>query len=215
MRHHGLGRAWRTLGIGALVGMSTLLLVACSSDDDGADTETTTTSTATAEATTTTEATASASATEAPTETAAATEAATESPAAGGTTISVATEGDLAPYLVGPEGLTLYMFTNDADGVSNCSGQCATNWPPLVVADGEEPTASEDAPGELGVIEREDGLGRQVTYNGMPLYYWVGDTAPGQTSGHEVGGVWFVVPPTEAAASAGISQAAGGDGPGY
>lgn len=215
MRHHGLGRAWRTLGIGALVGMSTLLLVACSSDDDGADTETTTTSTATTEATTTTEATASASATEAPTETAAATEAATESPAAGGTTISVATEGDLAPYLVGPEGLTLYMFTNDADGVSNCSGQCATNWPPLVVADGEEPTASEDAPGELGVIEREDGLGRQVTYNGMPLYYWVGDTAPGQTSGHEVGGVWFVVPPTEAAASAGISQAAGGDGPGY
>ena len=147
MRHHGLGRAWRTLGIGALVGMSTLLLVACSSDDDGADTETTTTSTATTEATTTTEATASASATEAPTETAAATEAATESPAAGGTTISVATEGDLAPYLVGPEGLTLYMFTNDADGVSNCSGQCATNWPPLVVADGEDFSGDRAQPG--------------------------------------------------------------------
>ena len=213
MRHHGLARAWRTLGIGALVGASTLLLVACSSDDNGDDTEVTTPATVSAVATST-EATTTATGTAA--ETATATGAATESPAAGsGTTISVATEGELAPYLVGPEGLTLYMFTNDADGVSNCSGQCATNWPPLVVADGEEPTASEDAPGELGVIEREDGLGRQVTYNGMPLYYWAGDTAPGQTSGHEVGGVWFVVPPTEGAASAGISQAAGGDGPGY
>ncbi len=109
-------------------------------------------------------------------------------------TVAVATEGDHAPYLVDGAGMTLYLFTNDTEGVSNCTGDCLTNWPPLRVAEGEEPTAGEGVTGELAVIERSDG-GRQVTYNGMPLYYWQADQAPGDTTGHEVGGVWFVVHP--------------------
>src|SRR5690606_41296369 len=93
--------------------------------------------------------------------------------------INVQTEGELAPYLIGPNGMTLYLFTNDEPGVSNCSGGCAENWPPLVVPEGLDPTAVEGAPGELGAIEREDGLGRQVPYDGMPLHYWASDVLPG------------------------------------
>lgn len=205
-------RRWTTVRLGALMallGAALLLVTACSDDDgdteDGGDAAETPTATATTEATTaTSEATSTA--------TESATETATETPSSGGgTTVSVTTEGELAPYLVGPEGMTLYLFTNDTEGVSNCTDQCIQNWPPLLVEAGEEPTASEDAPGELGVIEREDGLGRQVTYNGIPLYYWQGDQAPGDTTGQGVGEVWFVVPPTEGSAAA-IS---GGAGPGY
>ncbi|MGE3962065.1 MAG: hypothetical protein AB7F65_10320 [Dehalococcoidia bacterium] len=186
-----LTRTARIAGLGLLAGLSTLLLVACSEEEPEA--EATASTTASAEATTA----------------AAGTSEATSSAATDGTTITVAAEGDLAPYLVGPEGLTLYIFTNDTEGVSNCADQCIANWPPLLVDEGVEPTASDDAPGELGVIEREDGLGRQVTYDGMPLYYWVGDTAPGQTTGHEVGGVWFVATPTGDAAAAAGGSAAG------
>lgn len=201
----------RAAGLASLVAVAALTLAACTDDDGGGDdtdTEATTTtstptSTATSEATT---ATTTATETESATETATA----TEGTATGDTTISVATEGDLAPFLVGPEGMTLYMFTNDEDGVSNCVDQCIQNWPPLIVESGETPTASEDAPGELGTIERTDGLGTQVTYDGMPLYYWQGDSAPGDTTGHEVGDVWFVVPPDDSQAAAPISN-----GPGY
>src|SRR5690606_767506 len=118
-----------------------------------------------------------------------------------------------APYLIGPNGMTLYLFTNDEPGVSNCSGGCAENWPPLVVPEGLEPTAVEGAPGELGVIEREDGLGRQVTYDGMPLYYWASDVLPGDTTGEGVNDVWFVVPPSgdaPAAATGPESEGAAG-----
>src|SRR5690606_17278627 len=154
--------------------------------------------------------TATATATEASTETATATtEATTATGEAAGATVSISEDGPLAPYLVGPDGLTLYLFTNDEDGVSNCTEGCLANWQPLLLAEGEEPTAGEGVPGELGVIGRADGEGRQVTYNGMPLYYWAADTAPGETAGHEVGGVWFVVPPEEGA-SMGASRGAAG-----
>jgi predicted lipoprotein with Yx(FWY)xxD motif len=112
--------------------------------------------------------------------------------------VNVRTEGDLAPFLVGPDGLTLYLFTNDEPNVSNCSGGCADNWPPLTVPDGMDPSAVEAAPGELGIIERDDDLGRQVTYDGILLYYWAADVLPGDTTGEGVGGVWFVVPPEAA-----------------
>lgn len=206
---HRVRRARRLIATAVLLSLAPLLLAACSDDDEPED-STVEATTATSEATTATSE-ATPAATEAMAETATAeataTEAMTETPAESGATISVATEGDLAPYLVGPDGMTLYLFTNDEDGVSNCTEGCLANWPPLLVEEGEEPTASEDAPGEFGVIEREDGEGRQVTYNGMPLYYWQADTAPGDTTGHEVGGVWFVVPPTDSTASAPVSGA--------
>jgi predicted lipoprotein with Yx(FWY)xxD motif len=90
--------------------------------------------------------------------------------------------------------MTLYIFTNDTQGVSNCVDQCLANWPAFVA---EEPlTLPEGVPGELSLIERPDGT-MQVAYNGMPLYYYIDDTEPGDTTGHEVGDVWFVVEPSE------------------
>ncbi|HEX5368428.1 MAG TPA: hypothetical protein VFY10_03340, partial [Dehalococcoidia bacterium] len=92
-------------------------------------------------------------------------------------------------YLVGPTGGTLYLFAKDTDGVTNCSGSCAQNWPALTVPQGIDPTAVSSASGSLAVITRDDGS-RQVTYNGKPVYYYAGDKLPGDTNGDGVGGVW-------------------------
>ncbi|RME44433.1 MAG: hypothetical protein D6791_13180 [Chloroflexi bacterium] len=100
----------------------------------------------------------------------------------------------LGEFLVGANGMTLYIFTNDEPGKSNCYGQCAENWPPLLVEEGEKPVAGEGVPGKLGVIEREDG-GYQVTYNDKPLYFWAKDKQPGDATGHGVKDVWFVAIP--------------------
>ncbi|MEX2226748.1 MAG: hypothetical protein WEB52_09900 [Dehalococcoidia bacterium] len=116
-------------------------------------------------------------------------------PAAGGDeTLSTAEDAELGTILVGPDGLTLYTFTTDTagSGESACYDNCATLWPALTV-DGDA-TAGEGVDGEIATIERTDGT-TQVTYDGMPLYYFASDTAPGDTNGHEVAGVWFVAEP--------------------
>jgi predicted lipoprotein with Yx(FWY)xxD motif len=109
-------------------------------------------------------------------------------------TVYVSGNEALGKFLVGPSGLTLYMFTNDEDGVSNCSGPCLENWPALTVASEEEVLGSPTLPGELATITRDDGA-LQVTYNGMPLYYWKDDAARGDALGQGAGDVWYVVAP--------------------
>jgi plastocyanin len=85
----------------------------------------------------------------------------------------------------------LYLFTNDAPGVSNCSGNCALNWPPLLTV--EAPEAGEGADADmLDVISRGDGMS-QVTYNGWPLYYYAKDTGAGDKQGQGRNDVWWVV----------------------
>lgn len=108
-------------------------------------------------------------------------------------TVRAVQHSDHGTILVDALGMTLYRFANDGDNVSNCSGACAINWPPLIVSYGE-PAAAPELGGELGLISRADGA-RQVTYNGMPLYGWINDQEPGDTTGHGVGGNWFVVNP--------------------
>jgi predicted lipoprotein with Yx(FWY)xxD motif len=104
-------------------------------------------------------------------------------------TVAVA-DTDLGPVLVDADGMTLYLFTNDAGGESACYDQCAATWPALVA---ETPTAGEGADTELlGTTARDDGT-TQVTYNGHPLYYFANDAAPGDTNGQGVGDVWFAV----------------------
>ena len=98
---------------------------------------------------------------------------------------------DLGPFLTDAAGMTLYTFANDTPGVSNCYDECAANWPPVTVEEGQAATLDPAASGSLAVISRTDGL-RQVTYNGWPLYYWVDDVEPGDTTGHLVRDVWFV-----------------------
>jgi len=108
-------------------------------------------------------------------------------------TVLVAEDAALGAILTDAEGMTLYLFTQDTvANESACSGGCAENWPPfspegdLTLPDGVE--------GELTRFDREDGAS-QVAYNGIPLYYWVNDTAPGDTTGQGVGDVWYIVPP--------------------
>ena len=98
-------------------------------------------------------------------------------------------DGGGKTFLVGPTGGSLYFFSKDATGVSNCSGSCAQNWPALTVPQGIDPTAVSAAGGSLAVITRDDGT-RQLTYNGHPVYYYAGDHVPGDTNGDGVGGVW-------------------------
>lgn len=103
-------------------------------------------------------------------------------------------ESRLGPVLVGPTGLTLYAFTPDQLDQSNCYERCSEIWPPLLVPNADTLSMAEGVPGEIGVSERTTGT-LQVTYNGMPLYYWYLDVAAGDTRGQAVGGVWWVVPP--------------------
>ena len=105
-------------------------------------------------------------------------------------TVQVRFDERLGFFLTGPEGRTLYVFARDVPGTSNCYGNCEQIWPPLVVDPGP-PVAPPGLPGQLGTTTRRDGR-RQVTYNGWPLYYWVGDTAPGQANGQGVNDVWWV-----------------------
>jgi predicted lipoprotein with Yx(FWY)xxD motif len=158
--------------------MATLGLTACGDDDQTDATATTTAPAAGAETTTT--------AADATTTTAAGSD---EAPA--GDAVVAIGDTALGAILVDSEGMTLYLFENDTDGVSTCSGGCADTWPALV-ADGT-PTAGDgvDA-GLLGTAARDDGS-MQVTYNGHPLYHFAPDEAPGDTNGQEIGDVWYVV----------------------
>ncbi len=88
-----------------------------------------------------------------------------------------------AKILTDAKGMTLYTFDMDKDGASACYDQCAVNWPPLLAEAGA--VADDD----FGLTKRTDGT-MQWTYYGMPLYLWVKDTAPGQTTGDGVKGVW-------------------------
>ena len=115
---------------------------------------------------------------------------------------------ELGQFLTDAAGNTLYLFTKDEPGKSNCYDDCAANWP-IFYAD-EGVSLPEGAAGELGEITRDDGT-EQTTYNGWPLYYWVGDTAPGDTNGQGVSEVWYVVDATGKA----VTDEEGGGRPGY
>jgi predicted lipoprotein with Yx(FWY)xxD motif len=102
--------------------------------------------------------------------------------------------GDFGLYLVDAEGISLYTFRNDTDGISTCYAECAMLAPPLLVGEEEFPTLEEGISGRLSVTTREDGS-RQVTYNGKPLYYFHEDTEPGFVGGHFRDEQWFVAYP--------------------
>jgi predicted lipoprotein with Yx(FWY)xxD motif len=123
---------------------------------------------------------------------------AASTPAAGGDAPSSVALGvgstSLGQVLVDASKMTLYLFAKDTpnDGKSACYGQCATNWPPLTVT--SVPPMPSGATGTLATITRDDGM-MQLTYNGSPLYRYIADKAPGDTTGDGVGGVWSVAKP--------------------
>src|SRR5271166_3692093 len=116
--------------------------------------------------------------------------------------VDVAQHASAGPILVDHAGLTLYRYTPDGTDKSVRNGGCATAWPPLTVPAGTTKVTGASAieSGSLGTITRSDGT-LQVTYKGMPLYTYAGDTSVGQTTGQGVGGTWFVLSGPSAAAS--------------
>jgi predicted lipoprotein with Yx(FWY)xxD motif len=126
----------------------------------------------------------------------------------------VSTEStSLGRILVDGRGQTLYLFDKDQNGKSACTGQCATNWPPLLASG--KPSASGGAKGSLlGTTKRADGQ-MQVTYNHHPLYTFVKDTKKGQTNGQGLnafGAPWYVVSPAGASITKSASSGGGGGG---
>ena len=112
-----------------------------------------------------------------------------------GTAVTVeSAETDAGTSLVGADGLTLYIFTNDTDGTSTCYEGCAAAWPPFEVEAGATLEAGDGVTGELGTTERDDGT-TQVTYEGMPLYYFASDAEAGDATGEGVEDVWFIASP--------------------
>ena len=95
-----------------------------------------------------------------------------------------------ARVLSNAKGFTLYWFAPDTPAASKCYGNCAAYWPPV-----PGPVAAPGIPGTLGTIKRTDGT-LQETYNGHPLYTYIGDSGPGQAHGNNLtlnGGLWHEV----------------------
>jgi predicted lipoprotein with Yx(FWY)xxD motif len=96
-----------------------------------------------------------------------------------------------ATVLTNAEGFTLYSFAPDTATKSACYEDCAAYWPPVT----GNPAAGQGVTGRLGTIARSDGT-TQATYNGHPLYTYVGDRRPGQANGNNLdlnGGLWHEV----------------------
>ena len=111
--------------------------------------------------------------------------------AATGTALKTTTIGGTT-VLTNAKGFTLYSFAPDTPASSKCYGSCAAYWPPVTGTT----AAGQGLPGRVATITRTGGA-RQLTYNGHPLYTYVGDTAPGQARGNNLnlnGGLWHEVP---------------------
>ncbi|MDA0799064.1 MAG: hypothetical protein O2884_10400, partial [Chloroflexi bacterium] len=107
--------------------------------------------------------------------------------------VNLSTEGLLGAHLVDNSGRVQYLYTRDEKSVSNCSGNCALSWPPLLSVDA--PTAGDGVTADrLSTTVRADGS-KQVTYNGWPLYYYAKDVKPGGTVGQDRGDVWYLLGP--------------------
>jgi predicted lipoprotein with Yx(FWY)xxD motif len=93
--------------------------------------------------------------------------------------------------LANAKGFTVYSFAPDTPASSKCYGSCAAYWPPVTGT----PAAGQGLPGTVTTITRTGGS-RQLTYNGHPLYTYIGDSAPGQARGNNLnlnGGLWHEV----------------------
>jgi predicted lipoprotein with Yx(FWY)xxD motif len=106
------------------------------------------------------------------------------SAAAGAATVEAKPVGSIGMALVAANGMTVYVFSKDVkdSGKSACGTGCIDTWPALTVAAGAKPAGGTGVTGKLGTITRDDGT-LQVTYNGLPLYFFKNDHAPGDANG--------------------------------
>ena len=136
----------------------------------------------------------------------------TSSPAAASAgSLKTATIGGVM-VLTNAKGFTLYSFAPDTSAKSNCNGTCAQNWPPV-----KGSATASGVTGTFGTIKRSDGS-VQATFDGHPLYTFVGDTAPGQAKGNGLnafGGQWHESTTSGTAPAGSSSPGSGGGGYGY
>ncbi len=119
------------------------------------------------------------------------TKGATSTAAAGNLKTAPSSVGDI---VVDAAGMSVYFFTKDVkdSGTSACTGGCLTAWPPLLTTAASP--AADGVTGTLGTITTPDGA-KQVTLNGLPLYYFAKDTKPGDILGQGVNDVWYLATP--------------------
>ena len=132
---------------------------------------------------------------------------------------AAATAGSLKTATIGgvtvltnAAGFTLYSFAPDTPTTSHCNGTCAQNWPPVT-----GPATAAGVTGTFGTIKRSDGS-VQATFDGHPLYAFVGDAAPGQAKGNDLnaaGGLWHEVTTSGTAPAGSSGSGSGGGGSGY
>lgn len=114
-----------------------------------------------------------------------------------GLTVRVSKNPVYGDILIGPDGMTLYTFANDAGTDVGCADSCAENWQPLVVT--EKPTASTQIAQNVSFFKRRSREKRgerfQITYKGKPLYYFSRDERPGDVKGQGLADLWSVAKP--------------------
>ncbi|HET6506796.1 MAG TPA: hypothetical protein VFG42_08400 [Baekduia sp.] len=109
---------------------------------------------------------------------------------------SIAAIGVAHGHLVDARGRTLYLFEADTTSKSTCNGACASAWPPVTTSG--TPKAVHGAKASMLKTSKRSNGATQVTYDGHPLYRYIGDTAPGQTNGQGLdafGAFWYMVNP--------------------
>ena len=131
-----------------------------------------------------------------------------------GSTVEAKSVGSLGMVLVDSRGLTLYHLTGETASKFTCTGGCVDAWPPLEASG--TPSGGSGATGTISTAMRPDGIS-QVTYDGLPLYTFSGDSKPGDANGQGVQGAWFAVTPDgkDAGAGSGSGGTTGGGYPGY
>jgi len=125
-----------------------------------------------------------------------------------GTVISTQA-GSAGAFLTAGSGRAVYLWAKDGMNMSACTGACAAAWPPVPATGTLTATGGAKA-SDLGTITRSDGT-KQVTYDGHPLYYFVGDSAAGQTNGQgsdNFGAKWWLVATSGAKITAADTAAA-------
>jgi predicted lipoprotein with Yx(FWY)xxD motif len=115
----------------------------------------------------------------------------------------------LGKILVSASGRTLYHNSFEKQNLIKCTGACAAEWPPLVIAAGAKPVAGAGIAGSmLGTLKRSDGK-VQVTYGGKPLYLYSGDKKAGDVKGQGAGGIWHALTPSGAVVTKAVKTTSG------
>lgn len=134
---------------------------------------------------------------------------AASSAAASATVIKTGTSSGGA-FLTNGSGRAVYLFMADSKDKSTCSGACAAAWPPVTTTGAPSASSGVNA-GDLGTITRSNGA-MQVTYDGHPLYYYVGDTGAGTANGQGIDGFgakWWLVAPSGSSITAAVTISGG------